>query len=66
MSRVLDHYLTTTVSYIHAWELKTGVLSTKAVYVSHTGEAVSIEIDDVFKDFGVRDKEKIIKTNQNL
>ena len=57
-SRVLDHYLTTTVSYIHAWELKTRVLSTKAVYTSQTGEAVSIEIDDVLIDFCVRDKVK--------
>jgi len=63
-SRVLDHYLTTTVSYIHAWELKTRVLSTKAVYTSQTGVAVSIEIDDVLNDFGVRDKVKKLKQMQ--
>jgi len=38
---------------MHALELKTRVLSTKAVYTSKTGEAVSIEID-----FDVRDKVK--------
>ena len=58
-----DHYLTITCSYISNWTLKTKVLSTKAVFTSQTGEAVSVEIDDVLQEFGVRDKvlESIIK-----
>jgi len=35
-----------------------GSWRTKAVYTSQTGEAVSIEIEDVLNDFGVRDKVK--------
>lgn len=48
-----DHYLTVTA---HFWTLENKVIQTKALYESHTGEAISLEITECLISFGIKQK----------
>lgn len=51
-----DHYITVSVHFIIACELKEKNLHTKAVYTSQTGEVIAKEIGDIVEDFSIKNK----------
>ena len=63
-SRATEGYTTVTCHYVKPdWSLASPVLATQSTGERHNGENMAAELQDVFKDFGIKDKVTSIVTD---